>query len=130
MSDTMMRLFDISDVLTITTGRLVSTRHMDGVYDILNFMTGESLYTHQLPRAMRECQPVLLDQFPALRDTWVPDDVTDRAKREAWINGLTILHGREFAVMPLPKRDPQYDTPVADLIEMVGDPTKVTVIDP
>jgi hypothetical protein len=27
--------FHISDVLSITTGRLVSTRHMTGVYDLL-----------------------------------------------------------------------------------------------
>lgn len=61
-----MKLFHISDVLTVTTGRLVSARHMDGVYDILNFLTGDELYTHQLPRAMRECEAFLRIQFPDL----------------------------------------------------------------
>ena len=61
-----MKLFHISDILSITTGRLVSTRHMDGVYDILNFLTGDSLFTHQLPRAVRECEPWLRTQFPQL----------------------------------------------------------------
>jgi hypothetical protein len=37
------RPFHLGDVLTITTGRLVSPRHMDGVYDVLNFMTGDNL---------------------------------------------------------------------------------------
>lgn len=63
-----MKTFHISDVLSVTTGRLVSSRHMEGVYDILNFLTRDSLYTHQLPRAMRECQPWLRVQFPALMD--------------------------------------------------------------
>lgn len=61
-----MKLFHISDVLTVTTGRLVSSRHMDGVYEILNFLTGDNLFTHQLPRAMRECDPWLRTQFPQL----------------------------------------------------------------
>lgn len=62
----MAKQFHISDVLSITTGRLVSTRHMQGVYEILNFLTGDQLFTHQLPRAQRECEPWLRTQFPQL----------------------------------------------------------------
>lgn len=61
-----MKTFHISDVLSVTTGRLVSSRHMDGIYEILNFLTGDNLFTHQLPRAMRECEPWLETQFPQL----------------------------------------------------------------
>ena len=63
----MTKDFDISDILSITTERLVSTRHVEGVYDILNFMTGENLMTHALPRASRICAPALLKQHPKLR---------------------------------------------------------------
>lgn len=31
------RNFHLGDILSITTGRLVSRRHMEGVYDLLNF---------------------------------------------------------------------------------------------
>jgi hypothetical protein len=58
--------FHLGDILSITTGVLVSPRGMDGVYDILNFMTSESLFTHQLPRAGRICGPALLRQHPEL----------------------------------------------------------------
>ena len=61
-----MRLFHISDVLSVTTGRLVGSRHIAGVYEILNFLTGDELFTHQLPRAMNECTPWLRTQFPNL----------------------------------------------------------------
>jgi hypothetical protein len=61
-----MKQFHISDVLSVTTGRLVSTRRIGGVYDVLNFLTGDELYTHQLPRASDECKPWLRTQFPAL----------------------------------------------------------------
>ena len=57
------REFHLGDILSITTGYLVSRRHMKGVYDILNFMTGDTLFTHQLPRAGDECKPYLLKQF-------------------------------------------------------------------
>jgi len=61
-----MQSFHISDVLSVTTGRLVSSRHMDGIYDILNFLTADNLYTHQLPRAMCESEPWLRILFPTL----------------------------------------------------------------
>jgi hypothetical protein len=61
-----MKNFHISDILSITTGRLVSSRHIEGVYEILNFLTSDELFTHQLPRACRECEPWLKTQFPQL----------------------------------------------------------------
>jgi len=61
-----MKQFHISDVLTVTTGKLVSSRHIDGVYELLNFLTGDNLFTHQLPRAARECEPWMRTQFPQL----------------------------------------------------------------
>jgi len=63
-----MKLFHISDVLTITTGRLVSSRHIDGAYALLNFLTGDEIFTHQIPRAMRECKPWMRSMFPNLMD--------------------------------------------------------------
>ena len=61
-----MRRFHLGDVLSITADRLVSPRHTSGVHDILNFMSGESLFTHQLGRVVKECAPYLLKQFPGL----------------------------------------------------------------
>jgi hypothetical protein len=58
--------FALADVLSITTRRLVTSRHMEAVYDILNWMTDDNLFTHQLPRAARECGPWLLRWFPEL----------------------------------------------------------------
>lgn len=123
------RDFHLGDVLSITTDRLVSPRRMDGVYDILGYLTGESLFTHQLPRAARECAPELLRQFPRLADIDVPEFSGPEAVGP-WLDEQIARFGETLAVAPLPKRDPQYDTPVADLIEMVGDPTKVVVVEP
>ena len=77
------RTFHIGDILTITTGRLVSPRHVDGIYDILNFMTGDNLFTHQLPRGMDECAPSLREQFPDLAAIVVPDDLGSKEYNDA-----------------------------------------------
>lgn len=78
-----MQLFHISDILSVTTGRLVSYRHIDGVYAILNFMTGDSLFTHQLPRASRECESSLRAQFPNLMEDSprMPERLADMDRR-------------------------------------------------
>jgi hypothetical protein len=78
-----MKMFHISDVLSVTTGRLVSSRHIDGVYDVLNFLTGDNLYTHQLPRAMDKCKPWLRSMFPALMEDspGMPERLADMDRR-------------------------------------------------
>ncbi len=59
-----MKLFPVATVLTVTTGRLLC--EMGSVYEILNFMTGDDLFTHQLPRASKECEPWIAAQYPTL----------------------------------------------------------------
>jgi len=58
------KVFDVGDILTAATGILVAERHMAAVYDILNWMTQGSLFTHQLPRAAAWAEPILRAQFP------------------------------------------------------------------
>ena len=62
----MRKNFHLSDVLSITTGRLVSTRRMDGIYEILNWLTSDDLSTLALPHAAEQCKPWLLCQYPSL----------------------------------------------------------------
>jgi hypothetical protein len=50
--------FTLGEVLSIATTKLLTP--FEGVYRILNWMTDDSLYTHQLPRACDECKPWLL----------------------------------------------------------------------
>ncbi len=58
--------FHISDVLSVITDVLVSVRGMDGLIDILDFMTGDRVFTHQISMAIEECKPYLIVQFPQL----------------------------------------------------------------
>jgi hypothetical protein len=111
--------FDLGDVLSITTGRLVSRRHMDGVYDILSFMCGESLFTHALPRASRECAPKLLEQHPGLADIEVPEEL-NKDNYEAWLDSLAEEHGTELEVAPLADGEHEVIDPLEEMTAMMG----------
>jgi len=96
-----IRRFHIGDILSITTGRLVSPRHMDGIYDILDYMTGDELSTIQLPRAAEECRPSLCEQHPDLAVVDVPERFTGKEHVEKWLADLVLTHGESRVVMPL-----------------------------
>lgn len=124
----MSRSFDLGDVLSITTGRLVSTRHMDGIYDILNYLTGDSLFTHQLPRAMDACREPLLAQHPGLAAVEVPtfgEAVHDEVL--AWLTEQKRIHGGSLEVSPLAEWEHQ--NAIEELCDMVGS-EKVYVASP
>lgn len=58
------KAFPTQDVLSAITGRLVG--EIGGVYEVLGWMAGESLFTHQLPRVGREATPVAVAHNPAI----------------------------------------------------------------
>ena len=112
-----MKQFHIGDILTVTTGKLVSLRHMEGVYEILNFMCGDSLYTHQLPRASKECRPYLIAQHPQLAAV-TGDEVTPENFGE-WLAAQVATHGEYLPVNPLPAHAHEFIDPLSELAEKV-----------
>jgi hypothetical protein len=120
--------FALGDILSITTGRLVSTRHMEGVYEILNFMTGANLFTHQLPAASRECEPELLKQFPQLGSIKEPN-FGDPDEVPAWLQDQKRLFGETLEVEPFAKIDSSYSDPIGDAVKMFGS-DRVVVVTP
>lgn len=119
------RLFPLADILTMTTGRLLSRRHMDGIYDIANWMTGDNLMTHQLPRAADACGPALLTQHPQLRDLEPPADL-DVPDLMAWLANAERKHGEQLPVSQLPAGAWQHQNAIEELCDMVG-PERVIV---
>ena len=115
----MSRNFHISDVLSVTTGKLVSTRHVDGLYDLLGYMTGERLMTHQLPRASDECKPDLLLQHPDLANIEVPETVRSEETCRAWLEKEVIgTYGAFRQITPL--EDHVGRDPIEEACDLVG----------
>lgn len=117
--------FHIGDVLSVTTGCLLSPRGMEGIYDILNYMSGENLFTHQLPRVAQEAAPVLLALHPQLADADA-SDVTPENHRE-WLEAATAKYGEHISVYPMSEDDHERIDPLSELAEKVH-PDKIVVI--
>lgn len=117
--------FHLGDVLSITDGRLMSPRHMEGVYDILNFMTGDNLFTHQLPRAMTECHPYLLKQHPQLSGIDIGPITSENFG--AVLEGLCAEYGEFLMVDPMPKDAHEFIDPMSELAEKVR-PDKIMTV--
>lgn len=121
----MGKVFHLGDVLSITTDKLMSPRLMEGVYDILNYMTGEDLFTHQLPRARDICGPQLLKQHPEL--TGVDCEGVNPENWQRRLDALVKQYGETVEVEPLPKGAYIPIDPITEAEAMVG-PDKVIVV--
>jgi hypothetical protein len=118
---TEIRQFHIGDILSVTTGRLVAPNHMQAIYELLDFMTGDSNFTHQLPRVSQECAPELLRQHPDLANVEVPDEFGEPIGEsvDAWLAEQVATYGVWRDVAPLPRGVHVARDPLAELAEMV-----------
>lgn len=111
------RSFHLGDILSVATGCLVSPRHIDGVYDLCNFMTGDNLFTHQLPRAANECGPEIFRQHPDLKNITVPS-FDGEAEVWAWLAAVTAEYGEHRDIAPLAEGDHTRINPLDELALM------------
>lgn len=119
-------MFHIGDIVSVTTGVLVAPRGINAMYDILDYMTNDHNFTHQLPRVAKECAPELLRQHPQLaeieshgigRDNWQP-----------WLAAIEAKYGEMLPVKPMASVLHVHQNPVSELVENMGvNPDKVIV---
>jgi hypothetical protein len=126
------KTFHLGDILSITTGCLVSPRHIGGVYDILGWMTGESLMTHQVPRACGECEGPLLAQHPDLAAIVTPETFGDDPERGVadWLTAQVAVYGETREVAPLAAEDHTYIDPITELRAMNPDAEVIVITAP
>ncbi len=134
MSDPTKR-FHLGDLVSVTDGCLVSPSHLDGVYALVDFVTGQPHMIHQLSRASREVIPWLLDQHPWLADVVVDLTVPDGATREegwlivaTWLEKATARWGEYHEVRPMPLGMYVGREPIAELREKMPD-AQIIVVD-
>jgi len=113
---TATKSFGLGAVLSVTTGVLLAD--IGELYDILGWMTGDNLFTHQLPRAGRECLEPLLEQHPDLREVVVPEFETPD-EYVAWLNDVAVpQYGATREVTPLAAGAHTYIDPLTELVQM------------
>lgn len=129
--------FHVRTILTVTTGRLLTKSHeprnngIGDLYELLDWMTNDSAYTHQLGRFSAECKPWLLRWFPELAalgtdlalaefDSAMPSerDQID-AYIDAWVTSFPGIK-QEYDVEKITADDHDRKDPIADLVAMRG----------
>lgn len=123
------RAFHLGDVLSVTTGRLVAPTGMDGVYNVLNYLTDDNLMTHQLPRAMDECAPHVLAEHPDLADVQMPDEFDGPEHVKGWLAEQVERYGGARVLTPVPPEKHPRIHPLAELLTMAPD-KPVIVVEP
>lgn len=116
-----MKEFHITEVISVIIGKMVSISHMDGVHALLEFMCGEPIYTQQIPRAIRECAPYLLKQFPMLEGENAEEITQDTL--EDWAAAMCQRYGERLPVKPLPVGARFRIDPISEL-EAMKNPVK------
>lgn len=94
--------FHLGDLVSVTTGRLVSSNHMDGVYAVVDHVTGVQHLAPQLPRACDVVTLWLIEQHPWLADIAVPDWVSDEASVYSWLEQAVAEYGEFHDVEQMP----------------------------
>jgi hypothetical protein len=124
------RTFHLGDILSVTTGRLVSPRHIGGIHELLDYMTTDRLLTHQLPRAMDECASALLAQHPGLSTVDTPEPFAGVEQILDWLAEQIQRFGETLPVEPLAIGQHRYIDPLTELKTMVpGKPIIVVATD-
>lgn len=94
------RRFPLADILSVTTPNLLSERKADGLTDLLNWMTGDTLEVWQLPRAADEARPALIAQHPFLAELQ-PKRGHSVPGLRMWLRNAEEKHGAELDIQPL-----------------------------
>lgn len=123
MSET--KTFGIGAVLSITSEAMVCD--IGEIYEILGWLTNEpGLMTHQLPRAARESEDFLREQFPDLAAVDMPkwsevpgwEAMGNEAKKAViseWLDDLASRLGATREVPRLPAEDHTSIDPIAEI---------------
>lgn len=113
------KTFPTGDVLATITGYLVTPNGIGAVYEVLNWMTGDNVYTHQLPRIGREARPVLIAAHPELAAACSEAQQVTRENWQQWLATWTKRYGKTIAVPKFTADEHERIDPISELAEMV-----------
>jgi hypothetical protein len=117
--------FATVDVLSTITGRLMGD--IGGVYEVLNWMTGESVFTHQLPRIGREATPVVVAAHPTLQQAVDEAEQVNQENYKEWRQRWEDRYGPTIAVPKFGADTHESIDPMSELGEKVH-PDKIITI--
>lgn len=87
-----IQLFDLGDILSVTTGRIFSENGIDGIRALMGFMRRDEGYMGPVTMGIfqQKCSAALIKQFPFLKDLKY---VGPNEKAMAWLTKLKKKYG-------------------------------------
>lgn len=116
--------FTTGEIISAGTGKLCCS--MDRVYAIYNYLTGDNLFTHQLPRAYRACEAHVRKACPWLDK--INADECNAENWQAWLAGVVSLYGDTHELQQMPHGEWFKRNPVEEAAEVMGGADKVVVV--
>lgn len=109
--------FDLGAILNITTGILFTS--MDDVYEVLNYLTGDSIFIHQIPRVMDAAKPYVLSLHPELEGVGVGVAINSFEDAKAFVDEQKKIYGNKLSLTPMSKTDGYSNVdPIEEAIEI------------
>lgn len=118
------REFATLDVLSVTTGMMLSRRCIDAVYEVCGFVLGDKgLTIFQLPAASEVASAVIFEQHPALAEVEITVDKSRPewpAELQAICDAAVQFHGETLVLQPA--KDPAWvaGNGLRDIVAMKG----------
>lgn len=101
----MSKKFPTLDVVSAATGWHLSDNGFGAIVEVLDFLTGEGLFTHQLPAASEWAQPHIYEQFPWMMDVeTILQNYTNNGDKEGLLEyskELPLRYGSELVLSPI-----------------------------
>lgn len=111
--------FPLADILTLTTGMMLAEGGCSSLQKMLDYLTRDNIFTHQIPRAATVCAPWVVSQYPNLPNEKDAKDINETNWRE-WLTEQEKKFGTSLPLEQLPGDDWKHINPIEELVGMVG----------
>jgi hypothetical protein len=121
----MSKRFDTADALGAITGVLLSK--IDGIYEVCNYASGESVFTHQLPRVGSDLQVGIVKRRPDLGVAVEESKQVTGQNYKDWLAKWRDRYGDTIEIFPLSADEHERIDPLSELAEKIH-PSKILVV--
>ena len=134
----MTKDFPTLAVLSVTSGRLLTqprraNNGFDQIYEVLEWMTDDQPFTHQLGRFAEECKPWIYQWHPEIieADKWIENKLTEKCEPEdvkACQAEMIAKFGETITLQKVPQSYHEIKNAIDELFE-VGEKNGIKIVE-
>ena len=95
--------FDLGAILSVTTGILYT--NIEDFCEVLEYLTGDSIYTHQIPRVIEIAKAHILSEHPELTGVGENAGISNESEAIAFVDEQKKIYGDKLTITPFTKND-------------------------